>query len=350
MLWDVFCHVIDNLGDVGVCWRLAADLGRRGEQVRLWLTDPAPLAWMAPDGAAGVEVLRWSDPLPGHTPGDVVIEAFGCTPPPAFVGRMAARPRPPLWINLEYLSAEAYVERSHGLRSPQAGGPGAGLDKWFFYPGFTPTSGGLLREQGLLAERAGFDRDRWLQQRGWARRSGERVVVLFCYDDAELAALAARLTDTPTLLLAAPGAAQRSLARVPMPASLRSVALPWLAQPDFDRLLWCADLNLVRGEDSFVRAQWAGAPFVWQIYAQSDGAHVVKLDAFVERFIAGAGLAPPDAAALHALFRAWNGLGRWPARLPEEQAWRRGCERWRAGLLGQTDLTTRLLRFTSEKR
>ena len=61
MLWDLFCRVIDNFGDIGVCWRLAADLAARGETVRLWVDDPAPLRWMAPHGAPRVDVHGWTD-------------------------------------------------------------------------------------------------------------------------------------------------------------------------------------------------------------------------------------------------------------------------------------------------
>ena len=119
LLWDVYCRVVDNLGDAGVCRRLAADLAARGEQVRLVIDDAAPLTFMAPAGAVGVDVLAWPGPA---EPGDVVIEAFGCDPPPETVAAMARRPTPPLWINLEYLSADADVERSHGLPSPQRNG------------------------------------------------------------------------------------------------------------------------------------------------------------------------------------------------------------------------------------
>jgi len=126
MQWDLFCRVIDNHGDLGVCWRLAADLASRGETVRLWVDDPLALHWMAPGHETttpGVTVLRWAEPLAEVDPGDVVIEAFGCDPPPAFVDSMARRI--PVWINLEYLSAEDYVERNHGLPSPQPSSFGA---------------------------------------------------------------------------------------------------------------------------------------------------------------------------------------------------------------------------------
>jgi uncharacterized repeat protein (TIGR03837 family) len=344
MRWDLFCRVIDNYGDIGVCWRLAADLGARGEQVRLWVDDPSPLAWMAPHGAPGVQVLPWREPQAGEQPGDVVIEAFGCDPPAAFVAQMKLG-RPPVWINLEYLSSEDYVERSHGLASPQLSGPGVGLTKWFFYPGFTPRTGGLLREPGLMRERADFDRAAWLAARGIEPRRGERVVSVFCYERAPLPALLDRLAQAPTLLLLAPGPAQRDAAALldadGRRGALRSVALPWLSQAEYDRLLWSCDLNFVRGEDSFVRAQWAAAPFVWQIYPQHDGAHAAKLQAFLERF------APP--AAVSSLWHAWNGLGLWPDTLPPPGSWANACIRWRESLLAQADLTSQLLGFVGQK-
>ena len=165
MRWDLFCRVIDNHGDLGVCWRLAVDLASRGETVRLWVDDARALAWMAPEGAPRVELRPWPLQPVEDEPADVVIEAFGCDLPEDFVARMAARHVPPEWINLEYLSAEDYVARSHGLPSPQRNG----LVKWFFYPGFDEGSGGLLREPSLLGQRRAFDAQAWL-----ASQLGER--------------------------------------------------------------------------------------------------------------------------------------------------------------------------------
>ena len=89
MRFDVFCQVIDNFGDVGVCWRLAADLAARGHAVRLWVDDASALAWMAPHGAPGVEVRPWPQAAPADGPGDVVIEAFGCEIAPGFIAACA---------------------------------------------------------------------------------------------------------------------------------------------------------------------------------------------------------------------------------------------------------------------
>ena len=123
--WDIFCKVIDNFGDIGVCWRLAADLARRGQRVRLWVDDASALAWMAPAGCDGVQVLAWTEPLDlrpvalQQHPADILVEAFGCEIAPEFIAACAdavalaatkgSKPRHPLWINLEYLSAEPYV-------------------------------------------------------------------------------------------------------------------------------------------------------------------------------------------------------------------------------------------------
>jgi uncharacterized repeat protein (TIGR03837 family) len=346
MYWDLFCRVIDNHGDAGVACRLARDLAGRGHAVRMWIDDPSPLAWMAPDGLASVEVQHWTPGQAAVTPGEVVVELFGCEPPASFVQAMAASPAPPVWINLEYLSAEPYVERSHGLPSPLQSGLGRGLTRWFFYPGFTPRTGGLLREPGLATERAAFSRMTWLSQQGIDRRPGERLVSLFGYASAPLPGLLERLADSPTLLLVAAGAAQEALAHLPLPPGVRTHALPWLSQPDFDRLLWASDLNFVRGEDSLVRAIWAGAPFVWQIYPQHDGAHAAKLDAFLNRLaVAHTGADAETRAGVAAWFRGWNGLADLPTAWPDLGRWRAACMALREPLAAEPDLTTQLHAF-----
>ena len=352
MQWDLFCRVVDNFGDVGVCWRLAADLAARGEQVRLWLDDASALRWMAPGGAPGVRVMAWPATDAAVDCGDVVIEAFGCELPAPFLGHMARQTRAPVWINLEYLSAEGFVERAHKLPSPQTNGPGAGLSKYFFYPGFTPRTGGLIREADLAARRRAFNAPSWLAAQCGAVAHGEQVVSLFCYEAGALPALLDQLALRPTLLLATAGAATRQIAELLgaglRRGALRALALPALAQHDYDHLLWASDLNFVRGEDSFVRAQWAAKPFVWQIYPQHDAVHIAKLDAFLVRFLAGA-----DAhwgAGLSRLWHAWNGADHALPALPALPLWAEQCGLWRESLRARPDLVTELLGFVAETR
>ncbi|MEO8311256.1 MAG: elongation factor P maturation arginine rhamnosyltransferase EarP [Caldimonas sp.] len=353
MQWDLYCRVVDNYGDIGVAWRLAADLAGRGESVRLAVDDASALAWMAPQGAPRVEVVRWDD---GPSPApDVVVELFGAgRPPTAF----PANSRTPVIVNVEHLSAEPYAERSHRLPSP-AHAPGEPASTtWFFFPGFTEATGGLLREPGLLERRRAFGLgDEWLASIGVTTRDGERRVSLFSYRNDAVGELLDELATAPTLLLLAPGDIAEQVAADLGPSlargMLRALRLPLLPQGDFDRLMWSCQLNFVRGEDSLVRAFWAGAPFVWQLYVQDDGAHGAKLAAFLERFLAGA---PPGlAAALRALFARWNGTGGGSLAAPLSDptlraAWLAHCSRWREGLASQDDLATRLLRFVEGKR
>ncbi len=356
--WDIFCKVIDNHGDLGVCWRLARQLAAVGERVRLWIDDAAALGWMAPEartGRDGVEVIDWLDPaslqaaVAGPAP-DVLIEAFGCDPAPELIARFAEKSGL-AWINLEYLSAEPYVERLHGLPSPVFKGPGAGLTKRFFYPGFTAATGGLLREPDLMARRSTFDRAQWLAARQIPWREGERLVSLFCYEPNALADMLGQLAagSQPTRLLVTAGRAARAVQAVQASAqrpdgggALSISYLPYLTQPDFDHLLWSCDLNFVRGEDSLVRALWAGAPLVWQIYPQDDDAHHEKLNAWLD----WVGASP----SLRLFHHVWNGVGSGP--LPELQthgAWMQTALNARARLLAQDDLVTQLQELVTQK-
>lgn len=350
MRWDIFCQVIDNHGDLGVCWRLACQLATQGDTVRLWIDDAAALHWMAPGGNEGIETVDWRDASAVQKAAEadapeVLIEAFGCDPAPELIARFATRPG--TWINLEYLSAEHCVERLHALPSPVFRGPGAGLTKHFFYPGFTEATGGLLRETGMPEARAAFDRAHWLSSQGidW---QGERLLTVFCYEPPALSPLLAALAggSLPTRLLVTPGRAAAAV-RAALPTAGSAPAVEWLpalSQPGFDQLLWSSDLNLVRGEDSLVRALWAGAPLVWQIYPQDDDAHHVKLEAFLDWL-----QAPPSLRRFH---RVWNGVegGVLPALDAETLAdWGATVRAARARLLAQDDLVTRLRRFIAQK-
>ncbi len=355
MLWDIFCKVIDNYGDIGVCWRLSADLAARGEQVRLWVDDTAPLQWLAPQGCEGVEVCAWTGPASATdpcdiVPGDVVIEAFGCELDDAYKAALAdksARSGAVPWLNLEYLTAERYAARAHALPSPVMSGPAAGLTKHFFYPGFTPDTGGLLREHGLMERRAAFDRQAWLHGQS-IEFNGERLVSLFCYEPTALAQLLDQLAEGPqaTRLLVTPGRASNAVRAIAGGRGNRgTLALTWLQplpQTGFDHLLWACDFNFVRGEDSLVRALWAGAPFAWQAYPQDDGAHHAKLQAFLDMM-----QAPGSLRHFH---EAWNSAD--AADLPalDLPAWGQAAVQARQRLLEQDGLATQLLKFVQKKR
>ncbi|MBS1188882.1 MAG: earP [Rhodocyclaceae bacterium] len=355
--WDIFCRVIDNFGDIGVCWRLARQLSsEHGCKVRLWVDDMNTLAPLCPaldprlaaQTVEGVEIRPWSEPFPPVEPADVVIEAFACDLPPTYLQAMANRSPKPCWINLEYLSAEAWVEECHGLASPH---PTLPLVKHFFFPGFTPGTGGLLREAGLFRERDAC---------AAARSRGNALEVsLFCYGTAPVGEMLDIWAsgDQPVRCHVPPGqplaAVQRHLGgNVPWhQGKLEVVPAPFVPQPDFDRRLWACDINFVRGEDSFVRAQWAAKPFVWHIYPQQDDAHIAKLDAFLDRYTAG--LPPAAADAAKRLFHAWNTgsdlAAAWAAFAAQRAPLERHGRQWATALAPRPDLAEDLVKFCDDK-
>jgi uncharacterized repeat protein (TIGR03837 family) len=361
--WDIFCTVVDNYGDIGICWRLARQLAREhGILPTLWVDDLASFARIEPridrerpaQECAGVRVRHWSLPFAAPVPGAigaVVVEAFACHLPPELVAAMAARRPPPLWINLEYLSAEAWVAGCHGLPSPQA----SGLAKHFFFPGFVAGTGGLARERDLEARRRAFLADGEARARFWSGiglplpQADEIRVSLFGYPnpalDDLLAAWAASPVPVRCIVPEGPLAAQAAAAG--SRGALDAHVVPMLPQDDYDRLLWACDCNFVRGEDSFVRAQWAAHPFVWQIYRQQAGAHWPKLDAFLDRYCSGLAAAP--AQALRALWLAWNRGdapgSAWPAFLQAGAELARHAEDWRARQASRPDLAAALVEF-----
>ena len=376
--WDIYCRVVDNYGDGGVCWRLARQLAaEHGLAVTLWIDDVASLARIEPlldprrddQVACSVRVRRSGDSRPvAFLNPDVVIEAFGCGLPDAYRDAMAGEPRPPVWVNLEYLSAEAWVESAHALPSPH---PRLPLTCWFYFPGFTASTGGLLREDGLPETRDAFRHDVDAADALWRSigvdpASSGLNISLFCYANPALPALLDAWSegDEEIICIIPEGVAQAELDRwtggaVPHPGKptkrgrLTVAVAKFVDQDAFDRRLWACDLNFVRGEDSLVRALWAAQPMVWHIYPQAESVHLPKLDALLTRYEAG--LDPMAALAQRAFWQAWNSgnpeatVAAWPSfrsALPGLGARGRA---WAHALARQTDLTKGLVTFCENR-
>ena len=377
MRLDLFCRVIDNYGDIGICWRLARQLhAEHGIAVRLWVDDLASFQRLCPDVdtsaenqvVQGVAVRHWRDQDGMYTPedvADIVIEFFAVDLPPHYVAAMAQCTPRPVWFNFEGLTAEEWVEGCHRLTSPH---PQLPLTKHFFFPGFTDKTGGLLHEAALFDERRAFlagpaIASDFLQSLGAspAELAATRVS-LFCYPVAPVA----------PLFEAWQGGAEAITCFVPEGVATQAVqgflggdavagavatrghltvrVLPFLPQPDYDKLLWACDVNLVRGEDSWVRAQWAGKPFVWHIYPQDDNLHHKKLRAFLQRYAVGLD-------AISAFTLAWNGVhldADWPAlwrglRAEAPQIAARAVA-WEREVTAYGDLTGNLVAFAQSLR
>ncbi|MEC7471924.1 MAG: elongation factor P maturation arginine rhamnosyltransferase EarP [Pseudomonadota bacterium] len=371
--WDIFCAVVDNFGDIGVTWRLARQLAaEHGQRVRLWVDDLETFARLCPAASAdadqqlheGVDVRRWSSQWPGVEPADVVIEAFACNLPQQYINAMAGSGRRILWLNLEYLSAEDWIVGCHALPSLQPNG----VQKYFFFPGFEAATGGLIREADLMQRRASFQRDRqqqadFLATLGVVRQADARLLSLFAYENPAVAgwldALAADVRTNQLLVpegrvlgdvaawLGVPGlkAGERH-----QRGSLQICIVPFMTQDEDDLLLWSCDFNAVRGEESFIRAQWAGRPLVWHIYPQEDDAHWDKLNAFLDLYANG--LASAAGTALRAFWHAWNsGEGAaqaWADLLREYPALLEHAEAWTHAQVANGDLAGKLMFFFTD--
>ena len=368
--WDIFCSVVDNYGDVGVTWRLARQLVAEHQlNVRLWIDDLSAFARLCPGAdpsaaqqwRAGVNVCHWPTPWQETCLPDVVLEAFACRLPSAYIDAMLQVSPRPQWLNLDYLSAEEWVTGCHGLPSFQSNG----LKKFFFFPGFQEGTGGLLRERGLIERRQAFQRDEQarrgvLQSLDVQPAVGTRLISLFSYENIALGSWLSALAndERATHLLVPEGRVLDDVQAWLGESSLRAGAvrardrltvqvLPFVRQEQYDPLLWCCDFNVVRGEDSFVRGQWAGRPMLWHIYQQEDNAHLPKLDAFLALYLAG--LSASAADGLNRFWQAWNAgteLGEaWLALNDHWPELDRHARNWCERMASRTDLATALVQF-----
>jgi uncharacterized repeat protein (TIGR03837 family) len=323
--WDIFCAVVDNFGDIGVAWRLTRQLVHEHDrQVTLWVDDLESFARIEHaidtgrefQQVAGANIRKWHAAFPDVEPADAVVEAFACHLPEKYVMRMAKQPACSAWINLEYLCAEKWIEETHALPSPH---PRLPLTKYFFFPGFTAKTGGLLREADLLSRRNTLLADVEARQEFWRSIDvapdgrNEMRVSLFCYRNPALPSLLEGWANgaMPVLCLVPEGPALDQVRvwagakdAVLKRGQLTLQALPFMPQDDYDKLLALCDINFVRGEDSFLRAQWAGRPFIWHIYPQADEAHWPKLEAFLDLYTHG--MDPATQARVKYAWHHWN--------------------------------------------
>lgn len=310
--WDIFCKIVDNFGDIGICWRLAKQLQHEHQlHIRLFIDDlnvakyliPALDTSLAQQTIQNITIVSWSTNTTFTHNAQVVIESFACELPPQYLALMHPDT---IWINLEYLSAEAWVDDFHAKNSKRGQ-----LTRHFFFPGFTSKTGGLLREHDIVKAKK-----QHLLKSSTFPAHDHLKVSLFCYPHAPIA----------SLLTAIANSNQQVSCYVPNSNILSSVAkffereslhpgdqltyknltlnvIPFLSQDDYDKLLSSCDLNFVRGEDSWIRAIWAGKPFIWQPYLQTEQTHIKKLHAFLNFYYSDC--PPTSKESIFALHDAW---------------------------------------------
>ena len=354
----LFCTVIDNFGDIGVSWRLAQELRQRlGWQVHLWLDNLAALQAIAPDAPAalpcahqGIQLHAWQEAqhadLDNAPAPDLVMETFACALPPNV--HAIIQTHRPVWLNWEYLSAEDWAIRTHAMPSLQANG----CEKYFWQMGFVPESGGLLREADYVEQMDAFKQRQ--PENTPSLKTAALHIFAFGYASDIWQKWAAALAEQEReiVLHCAGKPLQTSLsAWGNVSGSLKIINQNFVPQAQFDRALWAADVLIVRGEDSFVRAQLAGKPFFWHIYPQAEAAHLDKLNAFWHTHHQHAA---PTAAVQHAhqaLSNELNGAAdlthpqrrqHWHTLLDHLADWQHSARAWQQYLLSQSDAVSRL--------
>lgn len=303
--WDIFCKVVDNFGDIGVCWRLAKQLQiEHGLHIRFFVDKLSVAKQILTEIDVNkniqqyqdVTIVHWHDETGFDDAADIVVETFACGIPSAYLSNMDAET---IWINVDHLSAESWVPDFHACHGKHRE---THFARYFYFPGFNKDTGGLLREQDLVTRRDIFQQSHGLQQDFWQSLNINDAldgvkVSLFSYPNAPIEELLQSLINggqrvslflpfndcLPTQLL---GQKNVAIGDRLIKGNLTLYILPFLTQDNYDKLLWACDINFVRGEDSWVRAIWAGKPFVWQPYWQTEQTHLVKLNAFLETFYA----------------------------------------------------------------
>jgi uncharacterized repeat protein (TIGR03837 family) len=346
--WDVFCKIVDNYGDIGVCWRLVKQLVQEHHlQVQLWVDDLHIAKKIIPEldvaqnsqVIEGVRISHWQENTRYEMAAEVVIEAFGCGLPASYLAKMNASS---VWVNLEYLSAENWVADFHGRHAVHDA-----LKRYFYFPGFTPATGGLIRESHLSIASN--------------HQEGDTLKVsLFCYQSAPVRTLLLALSKAQhktTLFLPVDDYLQRYadifgeaelLAGDTLTLGALTVnVLPFLSQEEYDELLRSCDVNFVRGEDSWVRGIWAGKPMIWQPYVQEEGTHFDKLNAFLGLFYADCEV--ECGAIIRDIYIAWSdgrfNAAHWDALFACLPAWQECVERQNKTLFKQPDLASKLVIF-----
>lgn len=285
---DIFCRIIDNFGDIGVSWRLAKSLSATCN-VRLCVDDLESFHKIEPSlnpkcqqqFLKDVEVQHWHEKITSWHAADLVIETFACELPKDYLKAM--KDVTACWLNLDYLSAEKWVDDFHLQPSIQANG----VPKYFFFPGFTEKTGGLLRPQKHIKSETEKSAllARLLSENGYAFHQQQKplLINLFCYPDAPLESLILACPKNKATMIVLAKSVAPTLENIvtELNANIYIERLDFIEQEDYDVLLQVTDINLIRGEDSFTQAHWAAKPMLWHIYPQDEDYHLVKLNAWL---------------------------------------------------------------------
>ncbi|WP_338989739.1 elongation factor P maturation arginine rhamnosyltransferase EarP [Fusobacterium animalis] len=281
---DIFCQVIDNYGDVGVAYRLAREFKRvyPNKKLRFVINQIEELNLIRK--SEDIEIILYKDISKIENSADLIIESFGCEIPKEYMNKAFKDSK--LIINLEYFSAEKWVDDFH-LQESFLGG---NLKKYFFIPGLSKKSGGILLDNEFLERKKKVEANKeyYLEKFG-IKEKYDLIGSVFSYEknfDSLIEEL--KKLDKKVILLILSEKTQKNFIKYFDNGNnydkIKFVKLPFFTYDKYEELLALCDFNLVRGEDSFVRALLLGKPFLWHIYPQDENTHIKKLESFLEKY------------------------------------------------------------------
>ena len=281
---DIFCQVIDNYGDVGVAYRLAREFKRvyPNKKLRFVINQIEELNLIRK--SEDIEIILYKDISKIENSADLIIESFGCEIPKEYMDKALKNVK--LIINLEYFSAEKWVDDFH-LQESFLGG---NLKKYFFIPGLSEKSGGILLDNEFLERKKKVEANKeyYLEKFG-IKEKYDLIGSVFSYEkgfDSLIEEL--KKLDKKIILLILSEKTQKNFIKYFDNGNnydkIKFVKLPFFTYDKYEELLALCDFNLVRGEDSFVRALLLGKPFLWHIYPQDENTHIEKLESFLEKY------------------------------------------------------------------
>ena len=304
---DVFCEIIDNFGDIGVVYRISKELKKIFQNVRIRIVlnrleefkainkKVKDTDYQEIDGLICVTEKYVKENIETFGVSDVFIEAFGCNVPEEYVKQ--AKENSKLWINLEYLSGEKWIEDFHLCESLI---DSKMLKKIFFMPGFSEKSGGVIIDSDFL-ERMKFgkeNRDEVFKKYFKDFDLKDKFIgTVFSYEkNFENLLETLKNYEKETILLLMGEKTQKSFSEILKKnltedygnivkyGKITMIYSDFFSQEEYEEIISASDFNFTRGEDSFVRGIILGKPFMWHIYLQEEKAHMDKIKAFTERF------------------------------------------------------------------
>jgi len=287
---DIFCNIIDNYGDIGVVYRLAKELEKRGNEVRIFVNKLNDVSKIIHNFNPQLDYQKINNisflNLENFNINQcawVIIEAFGTDIPDSYINNLKESSK--LIINLEYLTAESWAFDFH-LKSSIS--PKPHMEKYFYMPGFHENSGGIILDENYLnlVEKMKNNKEiffnKFYSYLNITYNPNVYYINIFTYNwdfDSFIKNLGKSSKKFIFFILD-----RRFQIPDNLPQNIQIYELDYIKQEDFDIYMNLSDFNFIRGEESIIRAILSEKPFIWNIYPQEEDYHFVKLQAFLDLY------------------------------------------------------------------